>query len=773
MGLAVLGGPSVTAQGAADADRHSRIVVRPASERDLEMLRSLDVDHMHGGGEGVTVVVSHADIARLRAAGVAFDVEVAELEAFYAERSRADLEAMRAKAPAALQRSENFTLGSVGGYLSLAELETELARMATLYPRLASAAQSIGTTHEGRPILAVRISARDAADTTAPEALFTAMHHSREPAGMMSLVYTMWTLLEGYGTDPEVTYLLDNRALWFIPIVNPDGYNRNATRYPNGGGLWRKNMRGGGDTAVDLNRNYGPLEFWQHAIGGSSTNVVAETYRGPAPFSEPETRAVRDFVLRHRFAVALNHHTFSNLFIQPDEIPTISVADSVYLRSATRALASLAGYAPGNSRVTVGYTARGTSEDWMYAFGRGAQGHTFAWTPESGNGEDEFWPVASRIVPIAESSHRMNMGIAWAAGAAPIITARSWRADARGPVVRVTVMNVGRAAMAVPASLVLEEGSPVEVPPLAPAEALTFELPVPESLRIRPSEPRPMIGITLGYELARVRDSIAPIVHPVETVFTESFEGGIGRWDTSVGWGLETTTEHTRVASDSPEGNYVERREPNSLTLREPIVLRGFTAAELFFDASYAVEARNHTAFVQVRREPQIEWEDAECEELQLPFESASPIRNRFRGDMREWRRYRVKLDRYLGEDISVRFSVEAFNSQWHYTFEGIRVDDIEVVAARPITSAADDESAIDARLLVTPNPFTDAIVVQLAGARTGGAIELHDGLGRVVRTTDAGSRVELRTDGLPAGAYTLVVRSGGETLRRRLILRR
>lgn len=769
--IALLVSPAVGQSG--DDERHSRVIAWPASEAEHALIRSLDIDHVHGQGDGLRLVLTHSDVERLRRGGVRFEIEVAELERHYEMRALRDLEQMRERPRSSLHSPRNFGLGSVGGYYSIAELGTHLSKMGELFPQLAGSVETIGTTHQGRPIHAIRISARSAGDTTVPEALFTALHHPREPAGMMSVVYSMWTMLEGYGTDPEITWLLDNRALWFVPMVNPDGYQHNVQRYPNGGGLWRKNMRSNGDTGVDLNRNYGPEEFWSHAIGGSSVNVLAETYRGPGPFSEPETRAVRDFVLRRRFAVALNHHTFSNLFIQPDEIILPDAADSVYFRTTTRALASLAGFAPGNSRITVGYTARGTAEDWLYAFGRGSDGHTFAWTPESGNGEDEFWPAPLRIEPICAASHRMNMGIAWAAGAAPIITARTWRPDTAGAIVRVTVTNIGRATMTSAATLALDGGVPLSVPPLAPSEALTFELPVPDSLAGRPSAPRTMIGITLGYEGARILDSIAPIVHPIQYAFTERFESGMGRWHTGAAWGLETTVEHTSVASDSPGGNYEERREANALTVREPISLVGFTAADLFFDASYAVEGRNHTAFVQVLREGGIEWRDADCDELQLPFESASPIRNRFRGDMREWRRYRVNLDEYLGSEISVRFVVEAYNSQWHYTFDGIRIDDIEVVGARPIVTSAPDVSMHGVALTVSPNPFDATLAVELSGYTGPATLELHNELGEVVRTATVDARATLATEGLPAGVYTVVVRSGDEVLRRRVVLQR
>ncbi|MBK6995998.1 MAG: hypothetical protein IPH31_14140 [Lewinellaceae bacterium] len=65
--------------------------------------------------------------------------------------------------------------------------------------------------------------------------------------------------------------------------------------------FWRKNLRDNGDGTfgVDLNRNYG--YFWGNDDNGSSPNPNSQTYRGPEPFSEPETRTMRDFVQAHDF----------------------------------------------------------------------------------------------------------------------------------------------------------------------------------------------------------------------------------------------------------------------------------------------------------------------------------------------------------------------------------------------------------------------------------------------------------------------------------------
>jgi murein tripeptide amidase MpaA len=97
-------------------------------------------------------------------------------------------------------------------------------------------------------------------------------------------MYYMWYLLENYGTDPEATYLVDNREMYFVPCFNPDGYEYNRQTDPNGGGMWRKNRRNnGGSYGVDLNRNFGYM--WGYDDLGSSPIPSSETYRGPSAFS--------------------------------------------------------------------------------------------------------------------------------------------------------------------------------------------------------------------------------------------------------------------------------------------------------------------------------------------------------------------------------------------------------------------------------------------------------------------------------------------------------
>ena len=101
------------------------------------------------------------------------------------------------------------------------------------------------------------------------------MIHASEPLGMMNIFYFVQLLAENYDSDPELNYLVNNREMWFIPVLNPDGYIYNESIEPNGGGMHRKNRKdtgcgNGTSRGVDLNRNFG--YNWGSDDIGSSPN---------------------------------------------------------------------------------------------------------------------------------------------------------------------------------------------------------------------------------------------------------------------------------------------------------------------------------------------------------------------------------------------------------------------------------------------------------------------------------------------------------------------
>ena len=103
----------------------------------------------------------------------------------------------------------------------------------------------IGQSVEGNDIWAFKVSDNPGIDEDEPEVLFTGLTHAREPLSMMNLFYFVQNICEAYseGFDKEAIYLLEEREIWFVPVVNPDGYIYNETIAPNGGGMHRKNRK--------------------------------------------------------------------------------------------------------------------------------------------------------------------------------------------------------------------------------------------------------------------------------------------------------------------------------------------------------------------------------------------------------------------------------------------------------------------------------------------------------------------------------------------------
>ncbi len=402
----------------AEKETYSRLRIFLEQPDALQRLAGLGLPVDHGERENGAFIgeFSSADI-KLIEGHFRYQVLVADLETFYAERLKADLAAERGPVEAAAfpcnyTTPTNFNGGTFGGYLTLAEVMAELDEMRALYPNLITVKQALpGATAQGRQLFWVRISDNADTDEDEPEALYTGLHHAREPMSIMNLMFFMHYILQNYGVDPEVQDLIDNTELYFIPVLNPDGYEYNRSTNPNGGGMWRKNRRnnGNGTFGVDLNRNYGFQ--WGYDNSGSSPTTSSDTYRGPSAFSEPETQMVRDFCLSRQFVTALNDHAYGNYLVLPWGYIN-SVPESTLFNAMGDDLNTCNNYLVGNPYITVGYPVNGSSDDWMYGE-QSAKPKIYAITPEIGTSADGFWPASSKIVSYCNAMMYTNLRMAY------------------------------------------------------------------------------------------------------------------------------------------------------------------------------------------------------------------------------------------------------------------------------------------------------------------------------------------------------------------------
>jgi hypothetical protein len=359
------------------------------------------------------------ELEQARKGGYNVEIVIPDVSKYYAEQNNNKVAAKPTAASdcnAALPEvPAHFHLGNYGGYFSYTEMLDILDSMRLLYPGLISARMSIDTfrTIEGRPIYWYRVSNNPGvAQPGKPQMLVTSLHHAREPGSISSNIFYLWYLLEHYSTDPQIKAIIDNAELYFIPCINPDGFLYNIAGFPGGGGMWRKNRRDNGDgtMGIDLNRNYGQGFGYDNV--GSSPLSMSETYRGPAAFSEPETRAVKWFTENHRFKITLNYHTYNNDLIYPwGYIPSYLTPDSLQFQAYGSFLTKDNRYRYGTCDQTLNYITNGDSNDWMYG-DVAVKPKVFAFTPEIGDNQFGFYTPIENIIPDCQRNLRANVDAA-------------------------------------------------------------------------------------------------------------------------------------------------------------------------------------------------------------------------------------------------------------------------------------------------------------------------------------------------------------------------
>ncbi len=199
--------------------------------------------------------------------------------------------------------------GVPSGYEDFDTIAATLQALADTYPRIArkvdvGAEFGVGSTVEGRPLIALKISDNVTRDEDEPALLIVSGHHAREIVTPLLALQIMERLLSRYGIDETITRIVDENEIWIAPVWNPDGYAHvfEADSY------WRRNRSplSFGLHGVDLNRNY---PFGWNGLAAGSTDPNVETYRGRFPASEKETRNMLALAVDRRFAKVLDFHS--------------------------------------------------------------------------------------------------------------------------------------------------------------------------------------------------------------------------------------------------------------------------------------------------------------------------------------------------------------------------------------------------------------------------------------------------------------------------------
>ncbi|UCE96903.1 MAG: hypothetical protein JSV51_04795 [Candidatus Bathyarchaeota archaeon] len=298
---------------------------------------------------------------------------------------------------------------------------------------------SIGRSWQDQDIYCIKLT-NENLTFIKPEVLFVGYHHARELISSELSLYFSVVVASNYGVNATFTRLLDYCEIYIVVALNVDGFDavrNNEWQRKNthscdedgdsfldedppddedgdgfiedllwwngvlwefvrwegvdndGDGLLNEDWIGG----VDLNRNYG--YEWNASTYTGSSDPNDEDYKGPSPFSEPETQALRDLALAHEFKYALSFHSGVEVILYPWGYTSDPSSDDQKFQEIASEIAMLVDSPYQQSSQL--YTASGTWDDWMYGnrstFGLTCEiyGNHSAWQYDPGPYQNSYW----------------------------------------------------------------------------------------------------------------------------------------------------------------------------------------------------------------------------------------------------------------------------------------------------------------------------------------------------------------------------------------------
>lgn len=343
-----------------------RVVVAPGQSQQL-MKDGFDVAAVRPGSGGQILDVVASPAERRKLAG--------QVKSIKLKRTRSGVTVSRLMARQAAGGYNVWRSWSEDG-----GIEDEMRQIAADHPNLVEL-HDLGTTEHGRHLLALKVEKNAGTDPDGddPGVLFSSTQHAREWISTEVNRRDLHYFVDNYGTDKQVTRLVNTRELWFVLVANPDGYDFTFSNER----LWRKNtheQNGQEGTqegdGVDPNRNF-PTR-WNYDDEGSSGSFFSETYRGPFAASEPETQAMDSVLAACNCEFQVNYHSFGPLLLYTDgwQVETTTADDPIYKAlSGDEQKPAIPGFDPGVGAEL--YTTNGeTTDEAHHRFG------TLAWTPE-------------------------------------------------------------------------------------------------------------------------------------------------------------------------------------------------------------------------------------------------------------------------------------------------------------------------------------------------------------------------------------------------------
>ena len=299
------------------------------------------------------------------------------------------------------------------GYRSYSDLLTELQQIEADNPgicKLFDIGDTRGKEYTAsayddykHDIWALKVSDNVETEEDEPCIFYLGAHHAREPISLEVAMYILNHIIDNYGTDPDITNSINNKQIWFVPLVNPNGHKIVWDEIDL---WWRKNIRDNNNSntintgttdGVDPNRNYS----WEWGGAGTSSDPSDITYCGPSPTSEPEIQAMQSFLQDHHFVAGMNYHSYSELVLFPYGFATSAFApdhnclEDLAIEMAATIPAAGGGFYTADKSSGL-YPASGVTDDFAYG-----QLGIFCYLIELGV---EFIPPANEVLEICQDN---------------------------------------------------------------------------------------------------------------------------------------------------------------------------------------------------------------------------------------------------------------------------------------------------------------------------------------------------------------------------------
>jgi len=296
--------------------------------------------------------------------------------------------------------SENLTWTY---YPTLKEYQKYQKYLVERYPHLVKD-EVIGRSHEGRPLTVMKICAHQTCGRK-PAIWVDGGIHGNELISPAAVTFLLKELVENNEDHRDLTRFFD----WFIlPITNPDGYKRKQRKNRN----QKYSNKCPDKFGVDLNRNFGYL--WKDDRE-SANDVCSNGYHGNSAFSEPESRAVRDFLLRHRERILITnsvHAQGEKLVIPWGDTNQKFCAEKKLkqlLKAGLDAMGNAGrGWKIGNVKQMYGFFAHGGFVNWAAGLLR----VKYPFVTELVSDDYQQTPPEYRILPEVKNFIRFSLGLA-------------------------------------------------------------------------------------------------------------------------------------------------------------------------------------------------------------------------------------------------------------------------------------------------------------------------------------------------------------------------